>query len=93
MATATTTARSTAASTRRAANGTSRQIKSVSRRAASEGQHLQAIATREARALTQRAGQMITSATRATREHPWTAVGIVAAAGALVGGLLWARNR
>ena len=89
MATATTTA----ASTRRAANGTSRQIKAVSRRAAAEGQHLQAVAKREAQALTQRAGQMIASATRATRQHPWTAVGIVAAAGALVGGLLWARNR
>jgi ElaB/YqjD/DUF883 family membrane-anchored ribosome-binding protein len=88
----TTTAR-TSSSTRRAMNGASRQVKAISRRAASQGQQLQTAAKRETRALTQRASQMLASATRATRQHPWTAAGVVAAGAALIGGLLWARQR
>ena len=92
MATAT-TARTTSSSTRRAMNGASRQVKAVSRRASTQGQELQTAVKRETRALTQRAGQMLASATRTTRQHPWTAAGIVAAGAALIGGLLWARQR
>lgn len=92
MATAT-TARSTSAPARRAMNGASRQVKAVSRKATTQGQQLQTAVKRESRALTQRASQMFASASRATRQHPWTAAGVVAAGAALIGGLLWARNR
>jgi ElaB/YqjD/DUF883 family membrane-anchored ribosome-binding protein len=75
-----------------AANGTARQVKAISRRAASQGKDLKSAATREARALTERAGQMLATATRTTREHPWAATGVLAIGAALIGGYLWARN-
>lgn len=90
MATATTR---TSGSTKSAVNGASRQVKAISRRAASTSQDLQTKVMRESRAFAKRAGDLISTATRATRQHPWTALSVLAAGAALVGGYLWANRR
>jgi len=90
MTTATTTA---AKSAKSAVNGASRQVKAIRRKAASQAHELQADVMREGRALAKRAGQLYASASRATRQHPWTAAGIVAASAALIGGYLWASRQ
>lgn len=83
----------TTSSTRSKANGASRQVKAISRRAASQTRQLSTEIKRESRAIGQRAGALLASATRATRQHPWTAASVVAAGAALVGGYLWASRR
>jgi ElaB/YqjD/DUF883 family membrane-anchored ribosome-binding protein len=81
------------ASTRTKANGASRQVKAISRRAATQTRQLSTEIKRETRAIGARAGQLFASASRATRQHPWTAASVVAAGVALVGGYLWASRR
>jgi ElaB/YqjD/DUF883 family membrane-anchored ribosome-binding protein len=74
-------------------NGASRQIPSVRRRSGSAIATLLETLVSEGRALGHRAGQWLGSAARSTRQHPWTALSVVAAGAALVGGFLWARRR
>lgn len=76
-----------------AVNGTSRQVKAIRRKAATEANALQTQVMRGSRAFAKRAGALYTSASRATREHPWTAASVVAVGAALIGGYLWASRR
>ena len=81
-------------STKRSLNGASRASKRVARRAESTGQQLSRFFSREASALSRRAGEMYSTTASATRNHPIAAVGVVAGVAALLGGAWYAlRNR
>lgn len=92
MSTAT-AARSPAKAAKSAVNGASRQVKAIRRKAASQTQALTTEVKRESQALAKRAGALYASATRATRQHPWTAAGVIAASAALIGGYLWSTRQ
>ena len=90
----TTTATRSASSSKTVLNGVSRQVKTLKKRAASEGRQLKAEVLRDGHALTRRASQLFASATRSTRNHPWTAAAtVLAGAAALIGGYMWANRR
>ena len=88
----TTTARRSTSSNGSAQHAT-KALQSLSRKASSTGRKLQTQVTRESAALSRRASQLLSSAVRSTRKHPYIAVGAVAAVAALVGGALWYRQR
>lgn len=76
-----------------AANGVSRQIQTVRRRASAAASSLPQTLVEESRVLGRRANALATEAARGVRNHPWAALGVVAAGAALVGGWLFARRR
>ena len=81
-------------STKRALNGASRSTKRVARRTESSARQLTAFLSREAGAISRRAGDLYSTTATATRKHPIAAVGIVTGVAALLGGLWYAaRNR
>ena len=71
----------------------SQALKTLSRKASSEGRKLQKEISRESAALSRRASQLYAVAAGATRRHPWIALGSVAAVAALLGGAYWYRQR
>jgi ElaB/YqjD/DUF883 family membrane-anchored ribosome-binding protein len=78
-------------------NGTgqhaSKALQSLSRKASSSGRKLQTQVSRETAALSRRASQLLGTAMRSTRQHPYIAAGAVATLAALIGGALWYRQR
>jgi ElaB/YqjD/DUF883 family membrane-anchored ribosome-binding protein len=68
-------------------------LQSISRKASSTGRKLQTQVSRESAAISRRAGQLLSSALRNTRQHPYIAAGALAAAAALIGGAFWYRQR
>jgi ElaB/YqjD/DUF883 family membrane-anchored ribosome-binding protein len=89
---ATTTARRSTSSNGSAQHAT-KALQTLSRKASSSGRKLQTQVSRESAALTRRASQLLDSALRNTRRHPYIAAGAVAAVAALIGGALWYRQR
>lgn len=71
----------------------SQALKTLSRRASSEGKKLSKEIGRESAALSRRAGEFYAAAASATRRHPWIALGGVAAVAAMLGGAFWYRRR
>lgn len=87
-----TTARRTTSSNG-AGQHASKALQSISRKASSSSRKLQTQVSRESAALSRRASQLLDSALRSTRQHPYIAAGAVAAVAALIGGALWYRQR
>jgi hypothetical protein len=85
---ATATPRSSSPSSSRTLNGASRSTKRNARRAA--GGTMTNFLSRESAAIARRASNLYSSTRAATREHPMMALGVVAGAAALLGGLWYA---